>query len=79
MCVDKWRPTTSTLCPLNLPHKKAQVSPSYAQSKAQKDLRSPENFVTIGGCFERYTYHVTALGWLKKKERKKERKKEDDL
>ena len=62
------------LPPQSSPQKKQTVSPSYAQSKAQKDHRSPENFVTIGGCFECYTYHVTALGWLKKKERKKERR-----
>ena len=28
--------------------------------------------MVIGGCFERYTYRVTALGWLE------ERKKEED-
>ena len=54
MCIDEWRPTTSILCPLSLPRKKAQaVSLSYAQSKAKKP--SPENFIAIGGCFERYT------------------------
>ena len=31
--------------------------------------------MTIDGCFKRYMYRVTALGWLKKKERTKERKK----
>ena len=37
VCINEWRPTVSTLCPLSLPHKKVQaVSPSYAQSKAQK-------------------------------------------
>ena len=40
VCTDKWHPTASTLCPLSLPHNKAQV--------------------------KRYTYCVTALGWLKK-------------
>ena len=39
----------------------------------KSQLPSPENFMTIVGCFERCTYHVTALGLLKKKERKKER------
>ena len=34
----------------------------------------PENSLATGGYFEHNTYHVTALGWLKK-ERKKEFKK----
>ena len=39
MCIDEWRPTASTLCPLSLPRKKVQtVSPSYAQSKAKKTI-----------------------------------------
>ena len=76
MCTDKWLPTASTLCPSVFPAKKAQaVSPSYAQSKAHMNHLQAENFVTIGGCFECYTYHVTALGWLKKEE---ERKKMND-
>ena len=54
---------------LSLLRKKVQaVSPSYTQSKAQTAGPSSENFVTIGGCFERYTYCVTALGWLKKED-----------
>ena len=48
-CVDKWRLTASTLCPLSLPRKEV-----HAQSKPWKGP-FPENFVTIGGCFERYT------------------------
>ena len=64
-----------TLCPLSLPAKKQVVSPSYAQSNAQKDHPHTENFLTIGSCFKHYTYRVTALGWLKKERRKKERKK----
>ena len=46
---------------------------SQLRSKQSSKVPSPDNFVTIGGCFERYTYRVTALGWLKK-----ERKKEDE-
>ena len=66
-CVDKWCPTTSTLCPLSLPHKKvvAQLC-----SKQSSKGTSSENFVTIGGCFERYTYRVTAPGCLKKERRR---------
>ena len=40
---------------------------------------SSENFMTIGGCFECYTYHVTALGWLKKREKKRKKKKDEHL
>ena len=66
--IDKWLPTASTLCLLNLPHKQTQVvSPSYTQIKSP----FPENFLAIGGCFECYTYHVMVLGWLKKEKRKK--------
>ena len=68
MRIDELCPTASTPCPLSLSHKKVQaISPSYAQSKAQKGT-FPENFVTIGGCFECYMYCVMALGCLKKKE-----------
>ena len=49
--------------------------PSYTQSKAQMHHPRPENFLTIGGYFECYTYRVTALGWLKKEEKEEERKK----
>ena len=34
----------------------------------------PENSLATGGCFKCNTYHIKALGWLKK-----ERKKEDEL
>ena len=48
-------------------------------SKQSSNKPSPENFLTIGVCFECYTYHVAVLGWMKKEEeRKKERKKEDE-
>ena len=43
-------------------------------SKQSSKVPSPENFVTIGGCFERYTYCVMVLCWLKKKERRKKKK-----
>ena len=69
VCTDKWLSTASTLCPLNLPHKKAQaVSPSYGQSKAQMD----QNFVTIGGC-SNVTHNVLWrwAGWRKKNRMKK--------
>ena len=40
----------------------------------------PENFLTVGGYFECYTYHVAMIGWLKKEEEEEEeeRKKEDE-
>ena len=46
--------------------------------KTKLKWTSSDNFLATGGFFERYTYRVTALGWLKKKERKKERKKQDE-
>ena len=32
----------------------------------------------MGGCFERNTSHVQALGWLEKKEERRKKKKEED-
>ena len=40
---------------------------SQLHSKRSSNGPSPENFLTIGGYFERNTYRVTALRWLKKK------------
>ena len=54
---------------------KSTSGKSQLHSKQSSKGPSPENFMTIGGCFKCNTYRVTALGWLKKKERKKERKK----
>ena len=72
MCANEWHPTASTLCPLSLPHRKAQVvSLGYAQNEAQMNHPQGRSFLTVGGFFECYTYHVMALGWLKKEERKK--------
>ena len=53
-CALEWHPT-------------AQES---ASGKLKQSLKgtSPENFMTIGGCFECYTYRVMALGCLKKEE-----------
>ena len=47
---------------------------SQLRSKQSSKVPSPDNFATISGCFERYT-RVTALGRLKKEERKKEERK----
>ena len=44
---------------------------SQLRSKQTSKGPSPENSLTIGGCFEHYTYHIMVLGWLKKKKRKK--------
>ena len=60
-----------TLLPQSFPQKNAGGK-SWLRSKRSSNEPSPGNFLTIGGYFERYTYHVMALGWLKKKERKKE-------
>ena len=56
--------------PLSLPRKKAQAE-VLVTLKASSNGQSSENSMTIGGCFEHYTYRVTTLGWLKKKETKK--------
>ena len=44
---------------------------SQLHSKQSSKGPFPENSLASGGCFEHYTYHVMALGWLKKKEKKK--------
>ena len=62
MCTDEWLPTASTLCPPQSSLQKAHP----VTLKANLKWTIPENFMTIGGCFERYVYCVTALGWLKK-------------
>ena len=51
--------------------KKSKSSKFQLRSKQSSNVPSPENFVAIGGYFERYMYRVMALGWLKKNERKK--------
>ena len=33
--------------------------------KTKHKSTTPENSLATGGCFERNTYRVTALGWLK--------------
>ena len=70
MCTN-WLPTASTLCPLlSLFLQKSSGSKSQLHSKQSSNGPSPDNFMTIGGCFECYTYCNTALGWLKKKKEK---------
>ena len=52
-----------------LPRKKAQaVTKSKLRSKQSSKGILLENFMTIGGCFECYTYRVMALGCLKKED-----------
>ena len=46
-------------------------SKSQLHSRQRSKGPSPESFLTIGGCFECYTYRITTPGRLKKKERKK--------
>ena len=63
----------------SLPQSSPQKSASgKSQLHSGKARPIPKNFMTIGGCFECYTYRVMVLGWLKKEERKKERNKEED-
>ena len=65
----KWHPTASTLCPTI----KKCWSYVTVMLKTKRKCTTPENFLATGGCFERITYCVTALRWLKK-----ERKKQDE-
>ena len=58
-----------TLPPQSLPQENASGK-SQLRSKQSSKGPLPENFLTIGGCFECYTYRIKVLGWLKK-ERKK--------
>ena len=41
---------------------------SYVTVTLKTKYKAPpsENFLATCGCFERNTYHITALGWLKK-------------
>ena len=64
--------------PLSLSHKKAQVvSLCYRHSNQSSNEPSPDNFMTIGGCFKRCTYRVMALGWLKKEVEEEEEEEEE--
>ena len=64
MCVDKWCPTASTLCPLNLPHKKIAEVRVTVMLKTKLNGPFSENFLATGGFFE----CNTVLGCLKKEE-----------
>ena len=67
MCTDEWLPTLVQYAPSVFPAKKKQVlSCSHAQNKTQVD-----NFLAFGGYFERKTYRVMALCWLKKEEERR--------
>ena len=62
-CTDKWRPIASTLCPLSVPHKNAGGM-SQLCLKQTSNGSSPENFLSVGGYFECYMYHVTCSARL---------------
>ena len=70
MCWQMVPPTASMLCLLSLPPLESASSKSHLHSKQSSKGPSQENFVTIGGCFECYMYHVAALGCLKKERRR---------
>ena len=55
----------------SLPSKRSASVKSRLCSKQNSNGPSPENLMTIGGCFECYMYRVTVLGWLEKEKRKK--------
>ena len=56
-------------------HKQGELK-SQLRSKQSANAPPPKNSLATGGCFEYNTYHVAALGWLKKK---KERKKDEQF
>ena len=69
IAVDASSPGTRALTNGVQPQSESASGKSQLRSKQSSKGTSPENFVTIGGCFERYTYmyRVTAaLGCLKK-------------
>ena len=66
MCTNEWRPTAApSVFPAKSVGGKLQL-----HSKRSSNGPYPENFLTISGYFECNTFHVTALHWLKKKERR---------
>ena len=60
--------------PQSSPQKIAGVR-SQLRSKRSSNGPPSENFLATGGFFERNTYRVTALGWLKKKEERKKKER----
>ena len=77
--VHQWMTSNSqyTLPPQSFVQKKSASGTSQLRPKQSSNGPYPENFMTIGSCFEYYTYRIIVLVWLKKEEqRKKERKKE---
>ena len=63
-CTDEWHPTANTLCPHD--RKALEICHSYVQNKAQKHHPQRIPWLLVG--FERNTYRVTVLGWLKKED-----------
>ena len=64
MCTN-WLPAASTLCSLCiifLQKSSSSTCKSQLRSKQSSNGPSPYNFMTIGGCFECYTYCNMALG-----------------
>ena len=65
MCIDEWCPTASTLPPQPSQQKISGVRSQLCSKRSSKG-KSSENFLATDGFFEHNTYHVTALGCLKK-------------
>ena len=65
--------------PSVFPEKSARGNTSQLHSKQRSKGPSPEYFLTIDGCFESHTYHVTTLGCMVEEERKKEEDNNSDL
>ena len=58
--------------------KKSASGTSQLHPKQSSNEPYPENFMTIGGCFECYTYRIMVLVWLKKEEQRKKERNEGD-
>ena len=65
---DEWH-LTVLVATLHAPRlKSVEVLYQLRSTPSSKCTRPQENSLATGGCFERNTYRVTALGWLKKED-----------
>ena len=68
VCIDKWHPTASMLCPLSLPCKKNRRNEIVVTLKTKLKMHILREFPGYWWLVERKIYRVMALGCLKKKE-----------
>ena len=62
---DEW---SLTVLVHSAPQSKSAEVMSQLCSTTSSKCTPQENFLATGGCFERNTHGITALGWLKKEE-----------